>query len=173
MSTIGRLNFHNGLTQQNLNAEYLVLYNSSAKDANALVVNRSSLDLEFICESKSYVYYLNNENEAYYLTALLNSSVPNFLMKDFQTKGLFGPRDIHKKILNIYFPKFDENNKLHLSLAALSKSCHDKTEKYVETNPPNSELTPIKLGKYRVDIKRHLSKEMADIDKIVRKIIKE
>src|SRR5439155_1079154 len=48
------LNWQNKLTEQNLNAPYLVLYNSSAKDANATIVTRSDLDLEFVIDYKTY-----------------------------------------------------------------------------------------------------------------------
>ncbi|MDR1720312.1 MAG: N-6 DNA methylase [Dysgonamonadaceae bacterium] len=97
MLNTDRLNYQRGLTDQNLNMRYLVLYNASAKDANALVFDRQTLDLEFIVESKTYVFYTDDESEAFYLSAVLNSSIPNELIKDFQTRGLFGPRDIHKK----------------------------------------------------------------------------
>jgi len=60
MTANGRLNYQRGLTEQNINAQYLVLYNSSAKDANATVVERSNLDLTFFVESVTYVFYTNN-----------------------------------------------------------------------------------------------------------------
>ncbi|NJL58345.1 MAG: hypothetical protein HC887_00550 [Desulfobacteraceae bacterium] len=91
------LNWQNKLTAQNLNAPYLVLYNASAKDANATVIKREDMDLEFIVESKGYYLATKNLQEAYYLTAILNATAPNLMMKDFQTKGLFGARDVHKK----------------------------------------------------------------------------
>jgi hypothetical protein len=173
MTTLDRLNFQRGLTSQNLNAEYVVLYNSSAKDANAAIVKRTDIDLEFIAESKSYVYYTLDENEAYYLSAILNSSIPNFLMKDFQTKGLFGARDVHKKILDIYFPKLDAGGEVHTRLAEYGRVCHEKVAKYMETNPPTRELTPHTLGKLRLDIKAYLSEELSQIDKLVKKVMKQ
>ena len=72
----------------------------------------------------------------YYLTSILNSNTPNELMKDFQARGLFGARDVHKKILDIYFPSFDETNEVHLKLAELSETAHKKAAKYLEENPP-------------------------------------
>jgi DNA-binding GntR family transcriptional regulator len=98
MSANDRINFQRGITEQNLNAKYLVLYNASAKDANATIVDRTSLDLEFLVDHKAYVFYTDDENEAYYLTAILNSTAPNAMMKDFQSKGLFGARDVQKNI---------------------------------------------------------------------------
>jgi methylase of polypeptide subunit release factors len=164
------INYQNKLTSQNLNAKYLVLYNSSAKDANATVLIRKDLDLEFIVESVSYVYYTNNLDEAYYLTSILNSSVPNLLMKDFQAKGLFGARHVHKRILDIYYPKFDRKNELHNVLSQLSKAAHKKTKKYLLDNPPQ-QLTAIHLGNLRTNIKKHLTTELLEIDTLVKKII--
>lgn len=172
MSIENRLDFQRGIIDQNLNAPFLVLYNSSAKDANTTVVKREDIDLEFIVEHKGYWMGSNNLNEAYYITAILNSTIPNLLMKDFQSKGLFGARDVHKKILDVYFPKFDEKDSNHLQLAQLSQTSHLKTARFLIDNPPQQELSAIHLGRLRVAIKKHLVKEMEAIDMIVKKIIK-
>ncbi len=68
-----------------------------------MIVDRKMLPFEFIVESKAYVYFTDNLLEANYLVAILNSSIPNLMIKNFQTKGLFGPRDIHKKFLMSIF----------------------------------------------------------------------
>ncbi len=70
-----------------------------------MLIKRRDLDLNFIVDIKEFVYYTYNINEAYYSIAILNSKIPNKMMKDFQSKGLFGARDVHKKILDIYFPE--------------------------------------------------------------------
>jgi|694.fasta_scaffold01408_8 hypothetical protein len=171
MSSIDRLNFQRGITEQNLDAEYLVLYNSSAKDANATVVKRKDIDLPFFVESVTYVFYTHQLKEAYYLTAILNSSSPNEMMKDFQARGLFGARHVHKKILDIYFPKFDKTNAIHQELASLSEQCHQKTTSFLKKHPPKESLGAHHLGKVRTDIKKELSKELVEIDKIVKKLI--
>lgn len=165
------LNWQKKLTEQNLDAPYLVLYNSSAKDANATIVDRKNLDLEFIVESTTYTFYTYNKKEAYYLASILNSSVPNKLMKDFQAKGLFGARHVHKKILDIYYPKFDKNNEDHNKLAKLSETAHKKTSQYLKENPPQ-QLTPMHLGRLRLAIKKHLVDDMMEIDGVVKRLLK-
>ena len=165
------LNWQNKLTEQNLNAPYIVLYNASAKDANATVVKRKDLDLEFIVESKGYALVTNNLKEAYYLTAILNSTTPNLMMKDFQTKGLFGARDVHKRILDIYYPKFDDKDEKHLSIAELSKTAHETVAAFLKTIDKTKKVEGLQLGKIRLDIKKHLTKEMKEIDKLVKQII--
>jgi hypothetical protein len=171
MTTLDRLNYQRGLGDQNLNAPYLVLYNSSAINANATIVERDKLDLDFIVEHKTYVLFTADLREAFYLMAIFNSSKPNEIMKDFQSRGLWGARDVHKKILDVYFPKFDEGDELHLSLARLSETAHKKAAEFIEVNPPQHELSATRLGRYRVDIKKHLHKEMKEIDKLVKKLI--
>lgn len=171
ISSENYLNWQNKVLEQNLNAPYLVLYNASAKDANATIVKRKDLDLEFIVESKGYYLATANLKESYYLTAILNSTTPNLMMKDFQTKGLFGARDVHKKILDVYYPKFDEKNEKHLQLADLSKDAHQKVAEFLKGMDTTKKIEGIHLGKIRLDIKKHLAKEMKAIDKIVKQII--
>jgi len=171
-TSIDYLNWQNKLTSQNLSTKYLVLYNASAKDANATIVERAEQDLEFIVESKTYVYYTNNLNEAYYLTAFLNADTPNIMIKDFQTHGLFGARDVHKKILDVYFPAFDEGNKTHFLLSELSIQAHKKVSTFLQSLKNNSNDSAHSLGKLRLEIKRHLEKEMKEMDKLVRKIMR-
>jgi len=43
------------------------------------------------------IIYINEKEEACYLTAILNSTAPNEMMKDFQAKGLFGESMYTKK----------------------------------------------------------------------------
>lgn len=178
MSSNDRINFQRGLTSQNLNTKYLVLYNSSAKDANAVVIDRKCIDesrgfmdLEFIVESVTYVFYTNDLREANYLTAILNSTTPNLMMKDFQARGLFGARHVHKKILDIYFPEFDKYDKQHKELAMLSVTAHKKASDYLEGIKSDKKIEGLHLGKIRLEIKKHLTNEMKDIDKIVKQII--
>lgn len=113
-----------------------------------------------------------NIEEAYYISGILNSASANESMKDFQSSGLFGARNIHKKILDVYFPKFDENESTHIQLAQLSQSAQEKTASFIQENPPQQELSALQLGRLRGVIKKHLLKEMMVIDKIVNKVIK-
>lgn len=165
------LNFQNKITSQNLNAPFLVLYNALGKDAHSVVVDRTNYDLDFFVDYKCYVFYTNSAEEAYYLTSILNSTAPNEMMKDFQARGLFGARGVEKKILDVYYPKFDATNEVHTQLAALSQTAHEKASQYLKDNVPKQELSAIHLGRIRTDIKRHLSEEMKQIDKLVQKVI--
>ena len=93
------------------------------------------------------------------------------MMKDFQSRGLFGARDIHKKILDVYFPRFDATNQAHLRLAQLSETAHQQAATYLRTHPPEGDLTPTRLGRLRVEIKNQMPIEMNEIDDLVKRII--
>ena len=171
ISATNYLNWQNKLTEQKLDAPYIVLYNKSAKDANSIIVQRESVDFDFIVDYTTYMFFTTNLNEAYYLTAIFNSTAPNKMMKDFQSRGLYGARDVAKKILDIYYPRFDAGEETHLKLAALSETAHRRASEYLASNPPDGDLTPLKLGRLRLDIKKYLTDEMREIDELVETII--
>jgi hypothetical protein len=127
--------------------------------------------LEFFADYKTYVLHFQNIQEAYYLTAFLNSSITNESMKDFKSRGLFGARDVSKKILDIYYPRFDGNDPVHLKLAELSKAAHEKTRCFIKDNPPKQELSAIHLGRMRTLLKKHLVTELGEIDRIVKGVL--
>ena len=172
ISSVNYLNWQNKLTSQKLEAKYLVTYNMSGKDAYATVIKRSEIDFDFIVDYTTFRIELFNEKEAYYLESILNSTAPNLLMKDFQAKGLFGARHVSKKILDIYFPRYDDTNETHRQLAELGREAHQRAKEFLEKNPPQKELSATRLGRLRMEIKKHLAKEMQEIDKLIEKILR-
>ena len=169
MTSWDYLNWQNKLTDQNLNKRYCVLYSASAKDANAGIAEQGSFDLPFIVESKAYVFYTNNLDEAYFLIAFLNSNSANLSIKDFQTTGLFGPRDVHKKILDIPLPQYNADNALHQRISKLGKECAATVADYIKTE--NLETTDYNVGKERSNIRKLLVKELSQIDKALAGLI--
>ena len=172
ISATDYLNWQNKLTEQDLTLPFLVLYNSSAKDANAVVVERKNFDLPFVIESVAYWYGATSKEEACFLTAFLNSEAPNLMMKDFQARGLFGARHVHKKILDVPFPKYDGTDERHLRLAALGKLCHERAGAFLATEVKAGEaVSGLRLGGLRLAVKRHLREELAAVDEIVKELI--
>jgi hypothetical protein len=169
MSSIDRLNYQRGLTDQDLNKQYLVLYTASAKNANAVVLDRNSLASEFIVESTAYVFYTDNFKESRYVAACINSNIPNMMIKEFQATGLFGPRHVHKKILEVGFPKFDPNNNLHIELSELGLNCSKKSKEFIQTKLPAAKY---RVGNVRTNFLKSIESEMASIDAIVTELLK-
>ena len=163
-----RLNYQKLLTDQDLNMRYVVLYTSSAKDVSAAIFDRNLYELDLIIESKNYCFFTNNKNEAYYLLSFLNSNYANKMIKDFQTKGDFGHRDIHKRILKVPLNEFDNSNKNHLQIVKLAKDCELISKEVTKLDTKvNSSLSPLVLGKLRLKIRNKIETNLIRIDKIL------
>jgi hypothetical protein len=130
LSMLGRLNYQQGVTAQKPDFRSLVLYTSSSKDASAVVVTPEDFDAQFVCDHKAYWFETGNKQEANYVAAFLNSRRANTLMKDFQSTGLFGPRDVHKTILMLPLPKFSSKNAAHVELAKQAASAQRSRERW-------------------------------------------
>jgi methylase of polypeptide subunit release factors len=164
------LNWQHKLTDQNLDKRFSVLYSASAKDANAFVYERGTFDLEYVVDKAAYVFYTDSQQEAYYLTAFLNANSANDLMKPFQSTGLFGARDVSKKILDVPFPQFKADNPAHGRLAELGRVCAGRVADYVAANALAT--TEYNVGRVRSEIRNHLLiSELAEIDVVLAQII--
>jgi len=72
-----------------------------------------------------------NEAEAHFICAILNSTLSAFVLQSYSTRGGKGFASAH--VLNhIKIPKFDINNKLHNELSKLSKEAHKLVVKNAE-----------------------------------------
>lgn len=147
------LNYQQKLSKQPPSAKCLIIYTASAQNACATVVNRTSFDEPFVADHKAYWYQPSSLNEAHYLAAFLNSGYANLTIKEFQSRGLFGARDIHKTIVKLPFPKFKSNNKDHAKLAKLAEKCASLALRIVG-NDPEIDLQPRALGRLRSHIRQ-------------------
>jgi hypothetical protein len=131
MSAQDRLNFQKLLTTQTTTAHYIVLYNKSGTNISAAYLAHDEWqrfgDIKvrgFVAESVTYRIYASTEEEALYLTAVLNSTVVNEAIKPFQTEGVYhGKRDIHRRPFEVCpIPEFDASNPNHKRLVALARA---------------------------------------------------
>ncbi len=157
-------------------AEYKVLYPASATYLCSCMVEDKPIRFEvegqsletqgFVVESKAYYYDTDDEKEAYYLAAVLNSPIVDELLKPMQSRGLWGPRDIHKKVLEIPIPQYNSSNENHKALSQLGEQCTKKVEQLLP------QLTKSRsIGHTRRLIKAELKEELEQIDEIVRQIL--
>ena len=58
-----------------------------------------------------------------------------------------------------------------MKLAELGKSAHEKASSFIKDNPPKQELSAIHPGRMRTSLKKHLVKELGDIDRIVKGVL--
>ena len=175
MTPFKRLNYNNGITSQNPSKIYKVLYVASSTYLASCVIDtnddkifsdNSKIKLNgFVAESKTYLFETNSEDEAYYLSSILNSKVIDDKIKPFQTRGLWGARDIHRRPLLFPIPKFDQKNSNHLELSKLGKKCSEKVPEIVK------KYKQYGIGKLRSLIRTELI-EINNIDQIVTRILK-
>lgn len=109
-----------------------------------------------------------DQSEAYFLAAIFNAPVTDALIKPMQSRGLFGPRDIHKKVLELPIPRFDPNDSRHRDLAKLGEVCTARVEAWLASGGPGSTRS---IGKLRSTVRAMLKEELQEIDKVVKSIL--
>ena len=170
------LDYRRKLSTQNRLAKYKVLYPTSATYLCACVAEDKPIRLEvegqgieiqgFVAESKTYYFDTDNKEEAYYLAAVLNSPIVDELLKPMQSRGLWGPRDIHKKVLEIPIPRYNPSDENHRALFQLGEQCTQKVEQLLP------QLTKSRsIGHTRRLIRTELKEELEQIDDKVRQIL--
>jgi hypothetical protein len=184
MDIYQRLNLHNGLTGQNPNGKYLVLYPMSGTYLCAATVMGGPQELRIgqatiklknvVADYKTFVFATREEREAFYLSAVLNSSVIDGLVKPMQSRGLWGPRDICKKVLELPIPEFTTTNRNHSRLAQIAQRSAERVREMVPELKASFAETrgPHAIGPARSAVRQALKQELAEIDSIVREILK-
>lgn len=177
MDIYERLDRIRGITGQKPFAKYKVLYPMSATYLCSCVVEKKAIKIEidsqtfdlqsFVADYKTYYLETSKKSEAYFLCSILNSPTVDKIIKPMQTRGLFGPRDICKKVLELPIPEFDSSNHDHLALAKLGEEGTKKISEFLSHGVPQKSI-----GNLRKIIKAELIEEIKEIDGIVRKILK-
>lgn len=167
-----RLNYNGLLSVQDPSKRHVVIYNATGTNIVSCVIDKQSLlyldttktkirPVGFIADVKTWFYETNDQLEAHYLCAILNSDVLNKAIKPLQPRGLFGPRAIHRRPLFFPIPKFDENNELHSALVKISSYCHEEI----------AHLKPQKTPKLKEKLGQIFGSEAKEINDIVPKLL--
>ena len=163
------LDWQRKLTTQPVDARWAVMFNRSAKDGNACVIDVESYQQRLMVDFSMYVSFMSSEAEARYLECYLNSGYINRAIKAFQTTGHFGARDVTKKILEIPWPEFSPNLPSHRRLVALGQSAA-KAVQGILGSQQDLELDPRTLGRLRTKIRKEIAGIMGEIDTLVEAI---
>jgi len=171
---LGRLDYNGLLSIQNPSKRYVVLYNASGTNLVSCVIKKMQLPqfrilkagIEpkgFVADAKTWFYETNNEKEAYFICAVLNSNIVDSAVKPLQTRGLFGERDIHRRPFMMPIPRFEEKSANNLELAELSIKCSIK-------------IAPLQFERKSVGGKRKeamhvITKEIERIDELTAELI--
>jgi hypothetical protein len=178
IDVLGWLDYRHKLTCQNPNTKYRVIYNTSGTFLTAAIVEgedshvtRSGHQITtsgYVVDTKTYCCELENGDEASFLVALLNAPIIDELVKPLQSRGLWGPRDIHKKVLELPIPQYDASNSNHERLAELGRECSSKMEHWLAGGGAGK-ITSI--GKLRSMGRALLREELAEIDLLVKGLL--
>ncbi len=166
MTAQNYLNFQNKLTTQCADEPHVVLYNKSGTNICAAYLNadqcKEVCDLTvqgFVAESVTYRIYVDSEDEAHYLSGILNSTVVNLAIKPYQTEGVYhGKRDIHRRPFEVCaIPEFDSKDPRHLAIA----ECGKRAKRVVQEWGPRMTGD---LGKARGACRALVANEISEID---------
>ena len=113
LTLLGQYDYYGKLSCQFPIATLRVVYTKSGTIPAAAVV----ADQRAIIDCKLYWSAVDSIDEANYLTAIINSDALRRRVAQYQAQGQWGARDVDKYIFNIPFPKFENDNDLHVQLA--------------------------------------------------------
>ncbi len=168
-SMIDWLDWQRKLTTQPVDTQWAVMYTASASDASACILDVSAISPHFFAESTCYIAFVKSDKEARFVECYLNSGFANGKIKEFQARGLFGPRHVHKKILELSWPQFSQNRPSHRRLVALGQSAA-KVVQGILGSQQDLELDPRTLGRLRTSIRKEIAGIMGEIDALVEAI---
>ena len=123
----------------------------------------------FLADYVTFHFETPNRDEACYLAAVLNAPHTNMLIKPMQARGLWGPRHICKKVLELPIPQFQQGNPDHRRLAELAKQCAQKVERWLGEGGQGNVKS---IGRLRGMVREMLKEELKEIDKIVKKMLR-
>jgi hypothetical protein len=160
------LDYTHKLSDQTFGSRFLALYNAAGTNLCAAALDREDLSERFVVDHKLYWAPCRSLAEADYVASILNSAVMNELIKPFQSLGLLGERDIHKKVLEAPIPLFDAAKPAHAELARLGAAARAEVGQLVSRGD-----LPESLARRRALVRKSAAATFDLIDKAVRKLI--
>jgi methylase of polypeptide subunit release factors len=109
------------LSNQSWSSGWLIFMGAGGSNVCAAYAPASLYpDDKTIIDQTLYWAKVDTEDEAVYLTGLLNSDAINSVIREFQPRGQFGERHIHKLPLGVT-PPFSASNPAHADLVSKTK----------------------------------------------------
>lgn len=137
------INIYGKLYRQNFSTrDYLVLSSASGSNPCASYINLRNYDRSrLVIDQTLYWYLAATEEEAIYISGLLNSSALWKAIADFQPEGGFGKRHIHTLPYKI-IPKFDMENDAHMNVVETTKVLIGEWRGFCQRGPYEKLLEP-------------------------------
>jgi hypothetical protein len=167
-----RLDYHHTLLGQRVRGTFKTIYNKSGTNIAAVVVNTLGETPKaygyptqgFVADRVTYCFDTETETEAHYLCAVLNAPCVDAAIKPYQSRGLFGERDITRRPFEYCaIPVFNPKNKDHARLAKLSQQAHAAVAEL--------SLEGMGTARARAAARQAAASKLAEIDPIARRLI--
>ncbi|MBI1886003.1 MAG: N-6 DNA methylase [Chloroflexi bacterium] len=125
MTFQGQLDYYGKLTSQFPAPSLRLLYTKAGTLPAAALLR----DASAVVDHKLYWARLDNEHEATYLLAILNSETARARVEHLQSRGQWGARDFDKVMFSLPIPPFDPKDRLHQRLARAAQRAADVAAK--------------------------------------------
>ncbi len=160
------INIYGKLYKQDFSlGDFLVLSSASGSNPCASYINLCNYDRSrLVIDQTLYWYLAATEDEAIYITGLLNSSALREAISDFQPEGGFGKRHIHTLPYKI-IPEFDVENNAHMNVVQATKTLVDEWKSICQNDTfkkllePNSGSLPSRRRRQQARIRTMVSYE--------------
>jgi len=178
-SLVEWLDYRHKLTAQSPGVQYRVVYPSGASYLCASVIPGGPVSFDvgdqqlqaqqFVADTRTYYLDSRTREEAYYVTAVLNGPHLDALIKPLQSRGQWGPRDIHKKVLEFPIPQFDSSDPGHLRLAELGEESTQNVQGWLASGGPGKVRA---IGRLRAMVRQMLAQQLKEIDELVEPMLR-
>lgn len=186
MDIYERLDRYRGLTRQNPQAKYRVVYPDVNRVMAACIVKTNNRVLipvrddygellvpvqNIVIDGSNYYMETDSIEEALYLVAFLNSTVIDNALEGLRNRTQKNQPHVHKKVFDVAtIPFFNPQNRDHQMLVDLSKI----SEKTVQMWLASKDLNKTKdISVLRREVRDLLQEELKEIDRIVEKLLTE
>jgi hypothetical protein len=115
------LNIRKKLTNQKfLSGKYLVVYGAGGSNVASAYLLLTEENDNIVVDQTLYYLIVDSEDEAIFVSGLLNSDVLSEAITTYQTSGRFGERHIHT-LPQHFIPHFDINKQVHKEFVNATK----------------------------------------------------
>lgn len=161
------INIYGKLYKQNFSyGNFLVLSSASGTNPCAAYIDLRNIERSrLVIDQTLYWHLTETEDEAIYLSGLINSTALWEAISDFQPEGGFGKRHIHTLPYKI-IPQFDAYNDAHKNVIEITKSLINewrevcRIEQYNKLLEPNSGALPSRRKRQQSKIQKLPSYEL-------------
>lgn len=116
-----RVNYNGALDAQGVLTTLRVVYAAAGSHAAAAITRAT----RSIVESGLYWRAVHTEDEGHYLCGILNAPFTAESIRHLQSRGLFGPRHFHKRLLQLPWPAYDPTDPSHAMVVGTARDCRD------------------------------------------------